>query len=225
MSKFKIFCILTTALIFSGCATEKAAQVTKQDAAPNMYVEVPKAILVLPAVNKSTAADAADYYATTIAEPLTLKGYYVLPMSITNNMLKQEGIVDGAQLRNTDFSLYKNHFGADAVLFVTINEWKTSYVVISGSVTVGIGFELISTKTGETLWRYENTIVVNTSGDNNNGGGLLAALIATAINTAMQDYLPIARNVNQTATFMLPAGPYHNQHNHDQLTLGYMPSK
>ena len=221
MIKLKVLSVLLAVIFFSGCVTAPK-NVTKKDAFPKMYDENPKSILILPAVNKSTAAEATDYYATTIAEPLTQKGFYVLPMAITTGLLKQEGIVDGAQLRNTDVSIFNKHFGADAVLFVTINEWKTSYVVVAGSVTVGIGFELVSTKSGVTLWNYKNTLVVNTSGNSNNGGGLLGAIIATAINTAMQDYVPIARNVNHTATYMLPAGPYHRQHNQDQLTAGYV---
>jgi len=220
MTKLKLLLITFSALILAGCVNAPQS-ITKKDAFPKMYAENPKTILILPAINKSTAAEATDYYATTIAEPLTQKGFYVLPMTVTNPLLKQEGIIDGAQLRNSDMSVFGKHFGADAVLFVTINEWKTSYVVVAGSVTVGIGFELVSTKTSEVLWKYKNTIVVDTSGNGNNGG-LLGALIATAINTAMQDYVPIARSVNQTATFMLPAGPYHNQYNLDQLTPGYV---
>ncbi|NIS74702.1 MAG: hypothetical protein GTO08_05375, partial [Deltaproteobacteria bacterium] len=45
-----------------------------------MYQEQPLTILVLPPMNETTAADAKEYYATTIAEPLSLQGFYVLPI-------------------------------------------------------------------------------------------------------------------------------------------------
>jgi hypothetical protein len=42
---------------------------------------------VVPAINNSTAAEAPDYYSTTIAEPLTRMGYYVLPIEVTNSAI------------------------------------------------------------------------------------------------------------------------------------------
>jgi hypothetical protein len=194
--------------------------IAKKDAFPQMYASSIETILVLPAVNKSTAADAPDLYSSTILEPLSNAGYYVLPIEITDKILKNEGISDGEQLLNVRPEKFGEMFKADAVLFVEIDEWTTSYIVISGSVTVGIKYKLVSTKTGETLWKYKARQVVDTSGDNNNSGGgaagLLIALIGTAINTAAQDYVPIARRVNLIALNSIPYGKYHITHDKDQ---------
>ena len=75
---------------------------------------------------------------------------------------------------------------------------------------------LKSTKTGSDLWSYSNEMKINTGGDNNNGGGLLGALIATAIKTAQQDYVPIARKVNFMALNRIPFGEYHKLHGKDR---------
>ena len=60
----------------------------------------------------------------------------------------------------------------------------------------------------------KNQLVLDTTGDDS--GGLLAQLIATAISTAVQNYVPIARNVNITALTAIPFGKYHNMHDKDQ---------
>jgi hypothetical protein len=210
------FVILLTLLILTltGCASNHEKYSFRSDF-PDMYSEQPRTIFVLPAVNVSTAADASEYYATTIAEPLTQKGYYVLPIPITSELMKREGVVDGAQLRQTNLSLFKNHFGADAVMFVTIKQWDTNYSVISGSVSVAIDFELVSAMTSKRLWHFENQVVVNTTENSQNSGGLLGAIIATAIKTALQDYMPVAKDVTRGAVARLPAGPYHSKYGTD----------
>lgn len=210
MKRLIISAFLLTLL--SGCATG----IAKIDAFPKMYERSVESILVLPAVNNSTAADAPDLYSSTILEPLSNAGYYVLPIEITDKILKNEGISHGEQLLNVPAQKFGEMFKADAVLFVEIDEWTTSYTILSGSVTVGIKYKLVSTATNEVLWKYRARQVIDTSGNSNNGGGLLGAIIATAINTAVQDYVPIARRVNVMALNSIPFGKYHLNHSKDQ---------
>ena len=57
---------------------------TKQEAFPLMYPphEKPVSMVVVPAINKSTAADAAELINSTLTMPFADNGYYVLPISI-----------------------------------------------------------------------------------------------------------------------------------------------
>ncbi|MFQ3198927.1 MAG: hypothetical protein ACI8R9_001586 [Paraglaciecola sp.] len=181
---------------------------TKGEAYPKMYQEGTNAIVVVPAVNRSTAADAPQLYSTTIAQPLAEAGYYVLPIPMVEMMLAYEGVSEGEQLRNVDVTKFKTMFGADSVLFVTINQWDTNYYITGGNVTVGADFELISTTSKQILWTYRNVVVINTSG---NSGNLLADIITTAITTAMVDYVPVAHQVNQSVIATLPVGKYHSR--------------
>lgn len=121
-------------------------------------------------------------------------------------MFHDAGIQDGTQLANVDPAKFREMFGADAVLYVTIEEWDTNYYVVGGNVTVALQFKLVSTKSGETLWQEHRRQVVNTGGDANNG--ILVAIIETAIKTSMQDYVPVARIANNTAIAVLPFGKY-----------------
>ena len=199
-------------ITLSGCATF----VTKEEFAPEMYNEHPLSILVLPPINNSTAADAKEYYATTVAEPLTNSGYYVFPMEVVYDMLQQEGLYDTETMTDIPVEKFKQYFGAD--LYVTIQEWDTQYLLTSGSVDVKAACELKSTSTGKTLWFYNEKVSVNTSGTSGGAGGLLGFVVqavTTAIQTAAQDYVPIARDVNKKIFVAMPFGKYHKDFNKD----------
>jgi hypothetical protein len=183
-----------------------------------MYSEHPISILVLPPLNKSTAADAKEYYTTTISGPLTNCGYYVFPIEVVNDILKQEGLFDTETMMNIPPQKFKEYFGADAVLFVTILEWNTSYFITAGSVTVKLACELRSTATGDVLWFYDDAVTVSTTGDSGGAGGWVGLLVkaaTTAINTAVTDYVPLARQANEKILVAIPYGKYHKDYDKD----------
>ncbi|MBI5726411.1 MAG: DUF799 family lipoprotein [Ignavibacteriales bacterium] len=191
-----------------GCAPK----ISKQEFAPKMYEQRPASILVLPPQNKTTAADAKELYTTTIAEPLTNSGYYVYSVEIVNEILKQEGLFDTETMLTVPLLKYREFFGADAVMYVTILEWDTHYYITAGNVTVKIACELKSTLTGETLWFYDDKVTVSTTAQNNSVpglAGLLVQAVATAIQTAVTQYVPIARDVNKQILIAMPYGKYH----------------
>ncbi len=216
--------ILLIALLYIGCNPS----ITKLEFSPKMYAEHPASILVLPPINKSTAADAKDYYLTTVAEPLTNTGYYVFPVEIVSDILKQEGLSDTETIVNVPPQKFYEFFGVDAVMFVTINKWTTSYLITAGSVTVQLECAIKSTKTGEQLWYYNDEIEVSTTGDRGNTAGLAGLLIqaaTTAIKTATTDYVPIAKDVNTKIFMALPYGKYHKLYKQDAMTKIEMKKK
>jgi hypothetical protein len=76
-------------MLLSGCAPKMT---TKGNAFNDVYVEKPLSILVLPPINESTAADATDYYSTTVIDPLAFAGYYVFPIEVITEILKKRRI-------------------------------------------------------------------------------------------------------------------------------------
>ena len=188
------------------------------EAFPKMYEERPLAVLVLPPMNESTAADAKEYYATTVAEPLSLTGYYVYPIEVVSDILQGEGAYDTETLLNFPPQKFRDFFGADAVMYIWIKKWDTAYYVVGGNVTVSVRSLLRSTKTGESLWEYEGTYVHDTTVRSSGGGlaGLLVAAIATAITTAATDYVPVAKRANYFVFSTIPFGKYHPVHDKDK---------
>lgn len=214
MKKIVYFYLGIFISFFVGCAP----QITKQEFSPKMYTEHPISILVLPPLNKSTAADAKEYYTTTIAEPLSNSGYYVFPTEVVGDILKQEGLSDTETMMNVPPRKFREFFGADAVMFVTIQKWNTTYAVLSGSVTVQLSCELRSTTSGEILWFYDGTVTVNTSGDSGGAGGLAGLLVqaaSTAIKTAATGYVTLAQKANEQILLAIPYGKYHKDYNLD----------
>jgi len=210
--------IATLLLVICSCGGPKL--ITKEAAFPKMYEEQPRSILVLPPINESTAADAKEYYSTTLAEPLSINGYYVFPMEVTTELLKKEGFYDTELILNTSPQKFGEYFGADAVLYPKIVKWDTSYYVVGGHVSVGLDFLLKSTKSGATLWKYNHTIVLDTTGENVSSGNplvdLVGQLVLTAVKTASADYLPLARQANFMTINTMPTGRYNQSFNADR---------
>lgn len=202
--------VLLSAVALLGLAGCSSVQMgTKRDAYPLMYTDQkPVSMLVVPAINESTAANAGDLLNVTVAQPFANHGYYVFPVPVVADIFKREGILEGTQVKGLPAALFKKSFGADSVLFVTIENWDKSYMVIAGNITVGIEYVLISTATNEVLWSYDQKIVIDTSGSS---GNVLVDLVATAINTAVADYVPVAAQVHATAIQSMPFGKYHPQ--------------
>ena len=181
---------------------------------PKMYKKPPMSILILPPENKSTSVDAQEFYQTTISEPLTLTGYYAYPMEVVVDILKTEGMYQTVNFRKVNHAQFKKYFGADAVLHVTILKWNKVYYVIGGHVVVSVDMSLVSTETGETIWQYNGTLKIDTSSSGGGGGiaGLVVNAVATAVQTAATDYVPIARKANFQALTAIPYGKYHKKH-------------
>lgn len=216
LSNIKLILVASFLAILTGCASP--VLVTKEQEFPGMYNELPRSLLIMPPINLSTAADAKDYYATTVEMPIAFQGYYTFPYELTSEILKQEGIYDAELVYDMPLNKFQDYFGADAVLFTKIVKWDTSYAVIASSLTVSIDAEIKSTKTSQTLWKYNGTVIVDLSGNNSGGGlaGIIVGAVATAINTAAADYTKYARQANGRFVGTVPVGPYHPLYLKDQ---------
>ena len=209
---------LLLAVLMGGCAQRSpATPITKGEAFAPLYEEQPRSILILPPMNESTDAEAKEFYTTTTEVPFALMGYYVFPVEMVSDILKQEGIYDAAALTGMPADKFYEYFGADSILFTTIHKWDTSYAVVSSSLKVSISAKLVSTKTNRTLWSNTQTIVVNLGcGSASSLEELLINTVLTAISTATADYVTYAKEVNQRLIYTLPAGPYSPHYMQDQ---------
>ena len=173
----------------------------------------PRSILVVPVINKSLDVDAPVYVLSTLAVPLAEKGYYVFPVNTTKVVLEQEGFYEGEQVQNQRPEALAKLFGADAVLYVTINRWDAQYAVLATAVTVEFEYRIFS-KDGTRLWQARQQM--RYTPQTNNGGNPLVTLIAAAINAAITraqpNYMPLARQANAQAFAVgptaIPDGPY-----------------
>jgi hypothetical protein len=101
-------------------------------------------------------------------------------------------------------------------MFTIIKSWNRNK--IGGSLTAGVEYILRSTKTGETLYRREGLISVDTSINSGNKGlfGALVDLAATAINTAATDKVVAGRKCTLYVLSDMPEGKYGAKFDQDQ---------
>jgi len=199
--------LLVVCLASNGCVAKKHYSA--------YFAHEPRSILVVPAINETTAVEALPVYMTTITKPLAERGFYVFPVFLTDALLKDLGLPEAGLAHQLPVERYRELFGADAVLFVTIEDWSTKYIAIQTSTVVTVSMVLKDTRTGTVLWEGTATGARN-SGDG--GGGLIGMLVAAAVTYAVNqmtdvDYRPLAEQANAFALVPagtgLPAGPYH----------------
>lgn len=197
-------------LMMVGCAN----QIKDKKDFTNFTAAAPRSILVVPSVNKSLDVEAPNYLLTTLTIPLGEKGYYVFPVHTVKTVLEQEGFYEGERIHAQPPEALAKMFGADAVLYVTINRWDAKYAVLTTVVTVEFDYKIVS-KTGVEIWEAKKTMTYSPDNSNQQGHPL-AVLIAAAINAAATraapNYMPLAKQAN-TQVFLLgpdaiPDGPY-----------------
>lgn len=195
-----------------GCATAPQG-----DRYTKLIAADPRSILIVPAVSKSVNVDAPAYFLSTIPIPVAERGYYVFPVNMVKRVLEDDGLSDASLVHGADPARLAKIFGADAVLYVTIQRWDAKYMVVSTSVTVEISYVLKDGKTGDVLWKADESFTY--SSDSGGSGSILAGVINAAIAKASPNYLPLARQANEAALAYpgdgFPAGPYRADYRKD----------
>lgn len=210
MKKYIILGLVT--LLMSSCAE----QITRLAQYPKMYEERPLTIAVMPPINQTNFVEAKDYFYTTLYTPLCEKGYYVYSPMMTMEMFQSESAYDAEMFIDADLSQFRNVLGADAAMFTIIKTWKRDKV--GGKITAGVEYVLRSTKTGETLYKREGLINVDTSVNTNSKGlfGALIDLAATAVATAATDKVVAGRLCTVYVLSDMPEGKYGAKFDQDQ---------
>lgn len=199
--------MLLVVVVLTGCANHEPYDYT------NLLESKPRSILVLPPVNNTVEVEAPYIYLSTITQPLAERGYYVFPVSVIDNMMKQNGLPTPAEMHTVPLKKIDEIIGADSVLYVTLEEWGQKYQITTSAAVVSIGMQLVDVKTGALLWEGKGA-AQHSSGDG--GAGLVGALIGAVVSQMLSDVVDhtpgLSRQVNTytlyNATNGLLAGPY-----------------
>lgn len=199
------------ALTLAGCATAP----TPKDYT-RFHTSQPRSILVVPVINNTAEVDAADLFLTTVTVPLAERGYYVFPVNATKQMIERGGLADPHLVHRSETPQLASLFGADSILYVEINEWKSQYAVTASGIKVGFIYTLKDGKTGDLIWQDEQSIFApRTSSSGFILADMIAAAITAAADNARSDYTPVAKLANEAAINYpgqgLPFGPYSQQ--------------
>jgi hypothetical protein len=195
--------------LLSACATPTPYDYT------NYRAHQPRSILVLPPINESTDVRGTYSYLSTITQPVAEMGYYVYPVVLADQMLKENGLPTPGEMRQAPLRKLREVFGADAVLYITLTDYGTKFQLFSSATRVTAKAQLVDLKSETTIW--DGTVsAYQDSGNNNNQGGLLGALVNAAVSQAINTSVDHARNVARIANVQftdrhrgLLHGPYH----------------
>lgn len=217
MNKKILFSLSLCLLLIISCATVPPQ--TKDYS--KFRDEDPKSILIVPVVNRSADVDAPDYFLSTATLPIAERGYYVFPVNLVKRLLEDDGLSDANIVHSADPTRLRELFGADAILYISIERWDARYAVLSTTVTVEFKYILKSGKTGEVLWENSEMMVYTpeTQSSGNVLGDLIVMAVAAAVTKAAPNYIPLAKQANELGVTKphhgLPAGPYDDKYKKD----------
>lgn len=199
-------CLVGLLALLSGCASTPPKDYT----AFREYA--PKSILVLPPANQSVDPEASYAYLSTVTLPLAERGFYVYPVAVIDAFMKENGIPTPAEMHQVPLEKFDEIIGPDAILYIVIEKYGTSYQILNSATTVSVTARLVDVETGTELWSGSEFTVDSTGG----GGGLFEMMIAAAvdqiISTTTDEAYRVARINSGSLVFrpdqgLLP-GPY-----------------
>jgi hypothetical protein len=194
------------ALALAGCAT-----VTPYDYT-NFRAHPPRSILVLPPLNESTEVGGTYGYLSTVTQPIAERGYYVFPVEVVDQFLKQNGMPTAGEMHQVPLKKVSDIIGADAVMFLTLKQYGSKYIVLNSVTTVQVEAKLVDTRTGIVLWQGTGIAEQRGSGSSNLLANLIAAAITQAINSKTDRAHQVSRIANAQMFYAkdtgLPYGPY-----------------
>ena len=214
MRGFSFILATCAALWLSGCVTQPKPDYS------NFFDHQPRSILVVPPANKTTAVDAPAVFLTTLSAAFAERGYYVFPVFLVQDILNDLGATDEGAIAAIPPEKFKEVFGTDSILYVTITDWTTTYVVLSSNITVGAEYRLVDAGTGAVLWTGTQKVIQSSGGGGGGLAGLIVAAVQAAVTATTVQYRPIAIQANNMAAsrsgYGLPAGPYHPEFQKDR---------
>ena len=123
-------------------------------------------------------------------------GYYVFPVVLVDQLLKENGLPTAGEMHQTPLNKISEIIGADAVLYVTLLEYGTKYMLINSATTVSVKGKLVDTKTGLTLWEGTGSGQQNSSGSGNLIADAVSALITQVVNSSTDQAHDVSRMAN-----------------------------
>lgn len=206
--------ILATLIVV--CLTACASQNLHKDygITSAFKAQSPRSILVVPVLNQSVNVKAPSYFLATISKPIAERGYYVFPVNLVKNVMQRNGLSNAYMVHHANTVALAKLFGADSVLYITINNWTAKYSVLSTTVVTEFSYVLKSGSTGAVLWRSHRkmTYTPQSSTASSPIVALITMVIQAAVTKAAPNYIPLARKANKAAIYDkqtgIPVGPY-----------------
>lgn len=194
--RFFYIVLLCISAILTGCATQKSYDYSA------MRESKPRSIVVLPPLNLSPDVRASYSMLATVTRPLAELGYYVFPVALVDQTFRENGLAEPGEMHNASPAKIAEIFGADAILYIKVNEYGATYRVISSDVIVSASAELIDARTGRSLWTG-SAKASNTENKDSSGNGIVGILVSALIQQVANNIGDPGYQVARTTSYRL----------------------
>jgi hypothetical protein len=200
---FRVPAALGFVLLAGGCAVQG------YDYAP-FRARQPRSILVLPPLSEATDVNAPYVFLSTVTRPVAEAGYYVFPVAVVDALMKENGLPTPGEMHQVSLGKLREVFGADAVLYVTVEEWGQRYRVLDSSTIVRAHASLVDTASGVSIWNGQvHAVESSSAGQSDVIGMLIAALIEQVVDSLSDRTYDVSRSAIQRAVFDEQRGLLH----------------
>ncbi|MCW7537480.1 DUF799 domain-containing protein [Aquabacterium sp. A7-Y] len=165
---------LLGAALLGGCATQPP-----YDYSAFMKAK-PATLLVMPPVNGSPDVKASPSVWSHATQPLSEAGYYVLPVTLVDETFRQNGVTTPNDAQDIPYPKLRDFFGADAAVYLKVNQYGTSYAVLSSETRVEVEGRIIDLRSGELLWQGK-AFATSAEQQQQSQGGLVGLLVTAVV--------------------------------------------
>jgi hypothetical protein len=195
-------------VLLAACATPEPFDYTAFLAHP------PRSILVLPPLNESPDPEGPYVFLSTVTRPLAERGYYVFPVAVVEQMMRENGLPTPWEMHQVELAKFAEVFGADAVLYPTIEEWGTSYQLINSQSRVAVRYRLVDVASGIEIWSGSGVAEYDSSSGSSSLLGMMVGAVLNQVTTELYDEsYGLSEQANSEAfgstNFGLLPGPYY----------------
>ena len=205
---------VAAALLLGGCVEMKPHDYSA------LRAHRPRSILVLPPLNESTDVNGPYSFLSTVTAPLAEQGYYVYPVAVVDQYLKENGLPTAGEMHEVPLAKLHEIIGADAVLYLDLMQYGSKFVLVSSNTIVAAKGRLVDAVSGDVLWQG---VTVAQQSSSNGSGNLLADALAALITQAINSKIDQGHRVSFIASqqlFLTPGsgllyGPHHPKYGTD----------
>lgn len=197
-------------IVLGACATPKDYSLFK--------TLKPRSILVLPPINNSKDVRGTYGFLPSTSPAIAEQGFYVYPVALVDRLMKENGLPGPAEMHGVSLKKIDEIFGADAVMYITIQNYGSSFQVVDSVASVVAEASLVHVKSGQKMW--DGKVHVRQSSTGGSQSGLLGLLVESAIAQTVNHLSDVGRDLSPTANATLfgtvgqglPWGPMHEKY-------------
>ena len=142
------------ALSLSACATDLQTRVAGHLTALSKN----QTVAILPVETSDPGQkEMAQMFRQGLYANLKQSEFHLLERYVIDGLLKQNKLTDPSTLLDINPMQFGEILGVDAIVFSRINKVERSYLILHSSIELSVSVQMVDTRSGEILWRAEQT--------------------------------------------------------------------